>query len=148
MQTTVHLHFKGNCTEAFKSYAEILGGRIAFSMTYAESPAAAETPPALRNQIIHARLEFGSQAILGADASPEHYHTPQGFNVCVAVDKPADAERIFKALADRGSTTMPLQETFFAQRFGMCTDRFGIPWMVNCPKPPEAMAGGGRKVLA
>ena len=140
MQTCPYLHFKGNCTEAFKFYAETLGGRITFAMTYGESPAAEQTSPAMRNQIIHSRLEFGEQMILGCDAPPERYQTPQGFNVMVAVDQPADAERIFKALSEKGTIGMPFQETFWAQRFGMCTDRFGTPWMVNCAKPVEALA--------
>ena len=135
MQTCPHLHFKGNCTEAFKFYAETLGGRITFAMTYGESPAAEQTSPAMRNQIIHSRLEFGDQMILGMDAPADRYHAPQGFEVMVAVDQPADAERIFKALSEKGPIGMPFQETFWAQRFGMLTDRFGTPWMINCSKP-------------
>jgi PhnB protein len=144
MQTGAHLHFNGNCSEALSFYARLLGGRIAFRMTYAESPAAAQTPPALRNQIIHARLEVGGQFLLGCDTPPERYRTPQGFNVMLAVETPEEAERVFNALADNGTVTMPFQETFWARRFGMCTDRFGIPWMINCAKPGEAMSGTPR----
>ena len=67
MQTCPHLHFKGNCTEAFKFYAETLGGRITFAMTYGESPAAEQASPDMRNQIIHSRLELG-----------DHVRTPSG----------------------------------------------------------------------
>src|ERR1700732_409112 len=139
MQTSPHLHFKGNCSEAFKFYAEVLGGRIVFAMTYGESPAAEHTPPEVRNQIIHARLDLGDQTLLGCDAPGERYQKPQGFNLMAAVDQPADAERIFNTPAADGTITMPFAETFWAHRFGMCTDRFGIPWMVNCAKPPEAL---------
>ena len=66
----------------------------------------------------------------------------------VAVEHPTEAERVFRALADNGTVTMPLQETFWAKRCGMCTDRFGIPWMVNCAKPLEAAAGAGRRSAA
>jgi len=145
MQTMPHLHFKGNCAEAFRFYAATLGGKIVFSMTYGESPAAEQTPADLRDKIIHARLDLGGHALLGADAAPEHYHTPQGFNVMAGVDQVADAERIFEALAAGGSIMMPMQETFFAHRFGMCTDRFGIPWMVNCAKPHAALARSAGK---
>ena len=145
MQTAPHLHFRGNCSEAFKFYAETFGGRIEFAMTYGESPAARQTPPEARNKIIHARLNLGDQYLLGCDATGNDYQAPQGFNVMAGVDKPDDAERIFNALAAGGTVTMPFQETFWAQRFGMCTDRFGIPWMVNCSKPPEAVeAARGR----
>ncbi len=148
MHTCAHLHFKGNCREAFRFYAEVLGGRIVLAMTYGESPAAPQTPPELRDQIIHARVDFGGQFLLGCDTPSDRYQAPQGFNVMVAVEQPADAERIFTALADNGTMTMPCQETFWAQRFGMCTDRFGIPWMVNCAKPIEAVAGADRRTAA
>jgi PhnB protein len=144
MQTGPHLHFNGNCSEALSFYARLLGGNVALRMTYGESPAAAQTPPAMRNQIIHARLELGGQFLLACDTPPERYQVPQGFNVMLACETPEQAERVFNALADNGTATMPLQETFWARRFGMCTDRFAIPWMVNCAKPPEALSGVAR----
>jgi PhnB protein len=137
MQAIPHLHFKGNCSEAFGFYARTLGGHIAFAMTYGESPAAAQTPAEARNQIIHARLELGSQAITGCDAPGDRYQTPRGFSVLAEIAQPAEAQRIFGALAESGTVTMPFQETFWATGFGMCTDRFGIPWMVNCAKALE-----------
>ena len=148
MNTSTHLHFQGNCREAFRFYAEALGGRIVFAMTYGESPAAEHTPAGMREQIIHARLDLGEQFLLGCDTSADRYQAPQGFNVMVAVEQPDEAERIFSALTDNGTVTMPLQETFWARRFGMCTDRFGIPWMVNCAKPLEAVAEAGRRSAA
>jgi len=144
-QTGPHLHFKGNCGEAFKFYAETFGGKIEFAMTYGEAPGADKAPLELRNQIIHARLNLGSQYLLGMDAPSDRYQAPQGFNVMASVDAPADADRIFNALATGGSITMPIGETFWARRFGMVTDRFGTPWMVNCAKPDEAVAAAARK---
>jgi len=90
----------------------------------------------VRDQIIHARLEFGNQAIMGCDAPRERFQPPQGFNVLLTVQEPAEAERVFVALAREGSITMPFAQTFWAYRFGMCTDRFGTPWMVNCERAP------------
>ena len=148
MNTSAHVHFRGNCREAFDFYSETLGGRIVFAMTYGESPAAEHTPTAMREQIIHARLDLGEQFLLGCDTPPDRYQAPQGFNVMVAVEQPDEAERIFRALADNGTVTMPFQETFWAKRFGMCTDRFGIPWMVNCAKPLEAVSGADRRTAA
>jgi PhnB protein len=136
MQASPHLHFQGNCRDAFDFYAATLRGRIAFAMTYGESPAASQTPPEVRDQIIHARLEFGNQAIMGCDAPRERFQPPQGFNVLLTVQEPAEAERVFVALAREGSITMPFAQTFWAYRFGMCTDRFGTPWMVNCERAP------------
>lgn len=141
MNTTApHLNFKGNCLEAFRFYAETLGGRIVFFMTYGESPAAAHTSPDSRDQIIHARLDFGSHFILGCDAPVDRYQAPQGIQVMAAVEEPEEAERVFKSLAAGGTVTMPYGETFWAKGFGVCTDRFGTPWMVNCAKPMDGAA--------
>src|SRR5437763_1327172 len=129
----------GNCREALNFYAETLGGRIVFAMTYGEAPGSENAPAEVRRQIIHARVDFGGQYLLGCDAPADRYQAPQGFAVMAALEKPADAERIFKALAESGTISMPFQETFWAHGFGMCTDRFGTPWMVNCAKPPEAV---------
>lgn len=149
MQTTAtYLHFPGNCREAFAFYAATLGGNVAFSMSYGESPAAAQTPADVRDKIMHARVDIGAQMLLGSDVVHERYEAPHGFNVMAGVDEPADAERIFQALAKQGSVTMPLQETFWAHRFGMCTDRFGIPWMVNCAKPVRASPATPQKGAA
>jgi PhnB protein len=136
---TVHPHlvFKGHCREAFQHYAATLGGEIVFSVTYGESPMASQTPAGWRDKIAHARLNIGSQCLLGADASPDRYRSPQGFSIMIGVADPAEATRVFNALAEQGSIEMPLQETFWARRFGSFTDRFGISWMVNCEKPLE-----------
>ena len=69
---------------------------------------------------------------MGSDAPPGRYEEPKGFSVSLQIKDPADAERIFRALAEKGTVRMPLEKTFWAQRFGMLVDRFGIPWMVNC----------------
>lgn len=145
MQTSPHLHFKGNCAEAFRFYADTFGGKIVFAMTYGESPAGAQTAADFRDKIIHSRLDFGGQFLLGCDAPPDRFQAPQGFNVMAAIDKPDDAERAFKTLSDGGTITMPFGETFWARGFGMCTDRFGIPWMVNCEKPLQNVAPPARK---
>ena len=72
---------------------------------------------------------------MGSDAPPDQYSKPQGFSVCISLDEPAEADRIYAGLAEGGNQVMPIAETFWARRFGMCVDRFGIPWMVNCEKP-------------
>ena len=72
---------------------------------------------------------------MGSDAPPDHYETPQGFSVSVNVTRAEDADRIFNALAKNGTVRMPIQKTFWAIRFGMLVDQFGVPWMVNCEQP-------------
>lgn len=136
MRLMAHLHFKGQCREAFETYARIFGGEIEFAMTYGQTPDAAQTSAAVRDLIVHARVRLGDQYLLGCDPPQDHFKAPQGFNVMAAVDDPAEAERIFRALAAGGTVGMEFGQTFWAYRFGMCTDRFGIQWMINCEKAP------------
>ena len=136
MQWNPYLGFNGNCQEAFKYYERVLGGKIVAMITHADMPAEAqaETPPEWKNKIMHARLLVGDQVLMGSDAPSDHFEKTQGMSVALQVDDPTEAERIFAALADNGTVRMPMQPTFWAIRFGMLTDRFGIPWMVNCEK--------------
>jgi PhnB protein len=132
MTLNPYLLFDGQCQAAFRFYAQCLGGKIEAMLTHGESPMADKVPAQHRNRIMHARMTVGDMLLMGSDAPPELYEKPQGFSVTVGVNDPAEAERIFHALADKGTVRMELQQTFWAVRFGMLTDRFGIPWMVNC----------------
>jgi PhnB protein len=134
MQLNPYLSFNGQCEAAFKFYAQCLGGKIEIMMTHGDSPMAQQVPPEWRNKIIHAHLTVGDKVLMGGDVPPEHFEEVKGCSVSISVDDAADAERIFNALAAKGTVRMPLQETFWAVRFGMLVDRFGIPWMVNCER--------------
>jgi PhnB protein len=126
------LNFDGQCKEAFTFYQQVLGGSIATMETHGESPMREHTPLEWRDRILHARLVVGDQELMGSDSPPNQHLKPQGFSVSLNFDDPAEAQRVFVALADGGAVQMPLQETFWASQFGMLVDRFGIPWMVNC----------------
>jgi PhnB protein len=93
---------------------------------------AEQGPPEWRNKIMHARLTVGDAVLMGSDSPPDHFEEMKGFYVALNIEAPADAERIFHALAENGTVRMPLQETFWAARFGMLVDQFGVPWMINC----------------
>ena len=134
MQLDLHLHFKGQCEEAFKFYEQCLGGKISFMMTHEGSPVANQVPAEWRKKILHATIAVGDRIVMGTDAPPDRYQQPQGFHVTVGLKDPAEASRIFSALAEHGKVHMALQPTFWAERFGMLVDRFGIPWMINCEK--------------
>ena len=146
MKLSPHLSFKGNCREAFKFYAETLGGKVTAEMTYGASPAAAQTPKELHDSIIHTQLEVGPNTLMGADAPPGHFHAAAGVMLMWAVDDIVKAKRIFDTLAGRGAITMPWSPTFFAEGFGMCTDRFGIQWMVGKLRTPGTAAQGSGAV--
>lgn len=132
MQLNPYLNFNGHCEAAFRFYQECLGGNIETMMAFADSPMADQVPLEWRDKILHATLIVGETALLGADAWPDRYEEPRGFSVTIQIDDPAEAERIFNKLVEGGTVQLPIQQTFWAARFGMCVDRFGIPWMVNC----------------
>ena len=135
MHLNPYLTFDGRCEQAFKFYAKVLNGEIAAMMTHEGSPAEAHVPAEWKKKIMHARLMVGDKVLMGSDAPPDRYDGGmKGFSVTLGVDEPKEAERIFSALADKGKVTMPIQETFWARRFGMLTDQFGTPWMINCEK--------------
>jgi PhnB protein len=134
MQLNPYLLFNGQCEAALKFYERCLGAKTAFKTTYGESPMAKETPPERHKKILHSRFMVGDNVLMGSDAPPERYEEPQGFSVTISVDTPEEAERIFTALSEKGTVHMPIQETFWAVRFGMLKDQFGIPWMINCEK--------------
>jgi PhnB protein len=142
MQIHPYLNFNGNCAEAFKFYERALEGRIVSMMNHGDSPIAGQVPPAWHDRILHVHLAVGDGALLGSDAPPEHYAKPQGIQVSLQVEDTAKAERIFKALSEKGTVAMPFEKTFWAERFGMLVDRFGISWMVNCAPAADASFEG------
>ena len=132
MQLNPYLLFKGNCEEAFKFYEKSLGGKIGAMLPHGGTPAEQHVPPEWAKKILHASLTIGDQVLMASDCPPDRYEAPQGFSVSLTVKEPAEAERIFRALSEKGKITMPMEQTFWSPRFGMLVDRFGIPWMVNC----------------
>jgi len=133
MQVNPYLHYNGNCEAAFKYYEKALGAKIEMMMTHESAPPDMPTPPDWKKKIMHARISLDGEVLMGSDAPPGHFHQPQGFSVSLTIDDPADAERKFKALSEGGSVNMAFAKTFFAKGFGMCVDKFGIPWMVMSP---------------
>jgi PhnB protein len=134
MQLNPYLNFNGQCEEAFKFYEQCLGGKIEAMMTHEGTPMAEHVPAEWRSKILHARMSIGDTVVMGSDAPPDRYDAPHGFYVSLNIEKPEDADRIFHALSENGKVEMPIDKTFWAERFGMTVDRFGTPWMVNCDK--------------
>jgi PhnB protein len=132
MKLNPYLNFGGTCREAFQHYEKLLGGKIAFLHTFGEAPAEMQMPADWRDKVMHATLTVGDNVLMGSDAPPGRHEKMQGVSVSLNVDTPDEAERIWKGLEQGAQVMMPLQQTFWAQRFGMLTDRFGTPWMINC----------------
>ncbi|HSB98204.1 MAG TPA: VOC family protein [Spongiibacteraceae bacterium] len=134
MQLNPYLIFNDQCEEAFKFYEKCLGGKIEGTVRGRDTPMADKMPAASLDKIMHMRLVVDGKLLMGSDAMANGYRAPQGMSVTLSIEDPAEAERVYKALSVGGKIEMELQETFWAVRFGTFTDRFGIPWMVNCEK--------------
>ena len=135
MRINPYLSFDGQCEAALRFYERCLGGTIVYMMTYAQSPMAAQLPPEWAQRIYHATFSLGDQTLGAADAPPGSYLSPQGFSLTLDIDAPAEADRLFERLSEKGTVQMPVQETHWALRFGVLTDQFGTPWMINCGTP-------------
>jgi PhnB protein len=131
IEPRLSLVFNGECDAAFTLYRQCLGGTVT-RLAWGDSPMADQAPVEWRDKILHATLMVGGTALSGGDVLPGQYERPRGFQLQLNLDDAAAAERIFTQLADGGLVTVPLQQTFWAQRFGAVVDRFGIPWGINC----------------
>jgi len=140
----IYLNFAGNCKAAFDFYKSVFGGEFPYVGTYGDMPPMEGMPPLseeMKKQIMHISLPIGGDTVLmGSDAGGEWApQLVQGNNFSIYVETPekAETDRIFNALAEGGKITMPLDETFWGDYFGMCTDKFGINWMVANALPKE-----------
>ncbi len=134
MKLNPYLSFHGNCAEAFRFYEAALGGKIELLLSHRNAPGAEQTPPEWLDKVMHASMLVGDQVLMGSDGPPgASQEGMTGFSVSLQVDTPEQAERFFAALSPGATIHMALQPTFWAQRFGMLSDRFGVPWMINCP---------------
>ena len=139
IKVNTYLIFDGTCKKAMEFYKKCLGG-VLYLSTYGEAPGSDKNlPKEFKDRIIHARLTIKSEVLMASDRHPGAPPMKSGNNFFVSIncDKVDETEKIFKALSEKGKVDMPLQETFFAVRFGMLTDQFGIKWMLNLEKPKE-----------
>jgi PhnB protein len=133
MKINPYLFYDGNCESAFEHYQKVLGAKIEMLLRNEDGPPDMPSSPERKKKIMHGRISIDGEVLMASDAPPDHFHKPQGFSVSLTFTDPAEAERKFTALCEGGSVNMPFGKTFFSKGFGMGTDRFGIPWMVNCP---------------
>lgn len=137
-----YLGFNGRCAEAMRFYAQVLDARIETLLTVRDSPMAGDSPPEVLDQVMHAFLVGPGFSLMGGDAMGMPYQGVHGVSMTLIYDTVEEAERRFAALAEGGTVTMPMAESFWATRFGMLTDQFGVPWIVNGgmkPLPPAKL---------
>lgn len=131
MNAFPYLMFNGNCLEAAQHYARVLNGRV-FNVTRASTAPMDCLGPDGKDWVMNLSLKFGDSLLMASDCPAGMYEAPRGFRVCVVPDSLAEFERIHAALSEQAlSVEMPANETFWADRFAMFTDRYGTPWMLN-----------------
>jgi PhnB protein len=140
MKLIPFLGFNGQTHDAMAFYAQVLGGKVTSEMKYSDMPpddtmeGCGDAPgPVDPNLVAHSQLEVGSAILMAADGPPSEGQGTTTINI--EVESVEEAERVFAALSEGGTITVPIGETFWAKRWGMLQDRYGKPWMVNCMKP-------------
>ena len=128
-----YLFFDGRCEEALQFYKKALGAEIEMMMRFKESPDAAHNPPGSEEKILHASIRIGKSRLLASDGHCQGKPSFQGFGISLAAENIEEVDRWFAALSEGGEVQMPLAKTFFAPKFGMVKDRFGVSWMVIAP---------------
>jgi PhnB protein len=138
MKLHTYLNFGGNCEEAFRFYEKNLGGKIEMMMRYADQPDPKNVPPGTEKYVLYLNMTIGETQLMGSDVPPERFQPMRSVYLSLAADSSEEAERIFKLLSEGGEVFMPMEETFFAYRFGMLRDRFGTSWMILHQRPVPA----------
>ena len=134
MSLSTYLTFDGNCREAFEFYRSVFGTEFVVFTTFAEAPEDMDVPDAHRDKVMHVTLPIGSSVLMGSDNDPSGPPVVVGNNFSISVDTEGrqESDDLIGKLSAGGTVTMPMQETFWGSYFGICTDRFGINWMVSC----------------
>ena len=132
MNVQAYLTFGGRCEEALEFYKKSLGAEVTGMMRWKDSPdAAMKPPPGFENKIMNAAFRIGQTALMADDGMAEKTAEFKGMTLAIEAADDAEAKRVFTALGEGGKVTMPLTRTFWTSSFGMLTDKFGVPWMVN-----------------
>ena len=132
MKLYTQLNFGGNCEEAFRFYEKHLGGKITMMMKQSDAPNA---PAGAGKAIIHARMDVGDTVLIGNDVPGTAFKNMRGAYLYLSVNSDKEADRIYKLLAEGGEIFMKMEETFYATRFSMLRDRFGVSWTIIHERP-------------
>jgi PhnB protein len=135
MKMNTYLNFGGNCEAALRFYEKHLGGKIQSMSTFSNMPGPANAPKGMENKILHARIEIGGTILMASDTPLDRFQPMRSAYLSLSVESNEEAERIYAVLKEGGEIFMPMEETFFAQRFAMLRDQFGTSWMIIRDKP-------------
>jgi PhnB protein len=138
MKVNTYVNFAGTCAEALRFYEKHLGAQVGMMMTHGQAPDQSAVKPEWKDAVLHATLSIGNTELMAADIP--NAQPMRSAYLSLGVDSDPEAERIFSALSDGGRILMPMQETFFASRFGQVQDRFGINWMILHQRPMPSQA--------
>lgn len=130
MQQTIYLFFDGRCEEAMRFYADLFGGEVVGVFRNGDA-APDQRMPGGDDLVMNAMVRFDGFAMMASDAPGDMYNRPQGFDIHMEAESAGQAARWFEALAEGGNPRMPLEETFWAEKFGSLVDRWGVPWMIS-----------------
>lgn len=138
MKMNTYVNFAGTCAEAFSYYEKHLGAKVGMMMTHGQAPDQSRVNPGWKEAVLHARISIGGTDLMAADIP--NAEPMRSAYLTLGMDSDIEAERVFSALSAGGKVLMPMQETFFASRFGQVRDQFGINWMIlhERPMPPQA----------
>jgi len=131
MHLEPYLSFDGNCEEALAFYATVFGGEVTSLMRFAGTPMADAMPPGEQNLVMHANFKSPTLAFMAADGNRATECVGSRVALSLTSKDVPETHRIFDALCAGGTVVMPFGKTFWGAMFGICTDKFGIDWMVN-----------------
>ena len=137
MKVQAYVTFGGRCEEALEFYKKAVGAEVKDLLRWKDSPDAAMQPPSgYEEKVINASFRIGDTELMADDGMGAKEVEFKGMTLALSVADDAEAKRVFTALGEGGSVQMPLAKTFWTSSFGMLTDKFGVPWMVNVDTPP------------
>jgi PhnB protein len=134
-----YLFFGGRCEEALEFYRSAIGAEVQMLTRFKESPEPQRLPGCFDDKVMHAAVRIGKSTLMASDGQCEGEQNFDGFSLSITVPDEAEAERVFAALGEDGLVVMPLEKTFWAPKFGILQDRFGVGWMISV----ERKAGAG-----
>ncbi len=134
MHVQPYLDFNGRCDEALEFYKKAIGAKVGMLMRFKDAPDKSMITPGSENKVMHSQFQVGDTIVMASDGRNSGKPNFQGIMLSISANTEAEADKIFNGLAEGGQVRMPLGKTFFAQRFGMVADKFGVGWMVIVPQ--------------